>query len=62
MRNLGMNQTTIETKFNQKHHELELFAQAVYEPTKQPISLRKKYIINSPLCLSTIYGLAIING
>lgn len=36
-----------ETKYVQSHHEVQLQAEAIFPPTKQKISLRKKYIINS---------------
>ena len=36
-----------ELKYSQNHHELQLCAEAVFQPTKQKIYLRKKYIINS---------------
>ena len=36
-----------ELKFSQNHHEVQLFAEAVFKPTKQKLYLKKKYIINS---------------
>ncbi|MCI5607085.1 MAG: DUF1926 domain-containing protein [Spirochaetia bacterium] len=36
-----------ENKFSQKHNEIQLSASALFMPTKQKISLRKKYIITS---------------
>lgn len=36
-----------EIKFSSRHHDLQLLAEAVYKPTNQKISIRKKYIINS---------------
>lgn len=36
-----------EVKYSQSHHEIELFASAIFPETKQKISLRKKYLINS---------------
>lgn len=36
-----------ELKYSQKHHEIQLCADAVFQPTKQKIHLRKNYIINS---------------
>lgn len=36
-----------EVKFNAGHHEIQLYTEAVFPPTKQKISLRKKYIVNS---------------
>lgn len=34
-------------KYSQAHHEIVLFARAIWKPTGQKIYLRKKYIINS---------------
>jgi len=39
--------TYSETKFNPKHNEINLCANAVYGSSKQQIYLRKKYVINS---------------
>ena len=36
-----------ELKYAQNHHEVQLFAEAIFKPTKQKLYLRKKYIINS---------------
>lgn len=36
-----------QVKFNSSHHDIQLFAEAVYPDTKQKLSLRKRYIINS---------------
>ncbi|MBO4857947.1 MAG: DUF1926 domain-containing protein [Treponema sp.] len=36
-----------ELKFSQNHHEVQLYAEAVFKPTKQKLYLKKKYIINS---------------
>ena len=36
-----------ELKYSQKHHEVQLCAKAVWKPTGQTVSLRKKYVINS---------------
>ncbi len=36
-----------ELKYAQNHHEVQLYAEAVFKPTKQKLYLRKKYIINS---------------
>ena len=36
-----------ELKYSQKHHEVLLCAKAVWKPTGQTVSLRKKYVINS---------------
>ena len=34
-------------KYSSQHHEVQLFAKAVWKPTGQQVSLRKKYVINS---------------
>lgn len=36
-----------EVRFNASHKEIELYSEALFPPTKQKISLRKKYIVNS---------------
>lgn len=36
-----------EIKYQMKHHEVQLGAEAVFLPTKQKLYLKKKYIINS---------------
>jgi len=36
-----------ELKYSQNHHEVQLYADAFFQPTKQKLYLRKKYIINS---------------
>lgn len=36
-----------ELKYSQNHHEVQFAADAVFQPTKQKLYLRKKYIINS---------------
>lgn len=36
-----------ELKYSQSHHEIILYARAIWKPTGQQIYLRKKYIINS---------------
>lgn len=34
-------------KYSPQHHEVQLYAKAIWKPTGQLISLRKKYVINS---------------
>lgn len=36
-----------ELKYSQAHHEISLYAHALWKPTNQKVYLRKKYIINS---------------